>query len=189
MFPGFELLPDSARGDPIELVSYDPVWPSRFQAWKDKLLSVLKPSPRRIDHIGSTAISGLKAKPSIDIQVTVDDMLREAVYVPAIESLGVQLRSRDSDHRYFRPFAGRPRDVHIHVCTSGGEWERRHLLFVAYLRHDAAARLEYMQAKEAACARWADDRAAYTGAKDAVIRAIQAKAEAWAAETGWDASA
>lgn len=184
-FPGFELVPNSGRGDPVALAPYDPTWPQRFQAWKQRLIAVLPRRPRRIDHIGSTAVPGLIAKDSVDIQVSVDDIRDEGGYVGAIESLGVQLRSRDDLHRYFRPFAGRSRDVHVHVCDAGGEWERIHLLFVAYLQKDRAARESYAQAKLAAAARWADDRAAYTDAKDHVIRDIESRAEEWAQATGW----
>jgi GrpB-like predicted nucleotidyltransferase (UPF0157 family) len=75
--------------------------------------------------------------------------------------------------------------VHIHVCNAGSAWERRHILFVAYLRQDATARDEYLRAKELAAARWADDRIAYTEAKDEVIASILERAQAWAARTGW----
>ena len=186
MHAGFELVPGSDRKlELIQLVPYDPEWPSRFNDWKQKLTGALGRTQRRIDHVGSTAVPGLPAKPVIDIQVSVDDMLDEAAYVPAIESLGVQLRSRDDDHRFFRPFADRSRDVHVHVCNAGSPWERRHLLFVAYLRSDAGARGAYLKAKESATARWADDRIAYTEAKDEVIREIATRAEAWAARTRW----
>jgi GrpB-like predicted nucleotidyltransferase (UPF0157 family) len=181
--PSFQITPDSGRGDPIELVAYDPEWPARYEVWRARLEAVL--AARRIDHIGSTAVPGLKAKPSIDIQVSVEDLTDEATYVPAIESLGVQLRNRDSEHRYFRPFAGLPRDVHVHVCSAGSAWERRHLLFVAFLRISKPARRDYLRAKEAALARWADDRVAYTEAKDDVIASITERAEEWARKTGW----
>lgn len=185
MTPGFEIIPGSDRGiEPIELVPYDQGWPAQFDTWKARLLGALSPAPRRIDHVGSTAVPGLPAKPVIDIQVSVDDLLDEAAYVPAIESLGIQLRSRDDENRFFRPFEDRPRDVHIHVCGAGSRWERRHLLFVAYLRADAAARDAYLQAKLAAAARWSDDRIAYTEAKDEIIREITARAELWEAHAG-----
>jgi GrpB-like predicted nucleotidyltransferase (UPF0157 family) len=58
-------------------------------------------------------------------------------------------------------------------------------LFAAYLRHDAAAREEYLRGKELAAARWADDRLAYTDAKTEVIRPIAMRAEEWARTTGW----
>ncbi len=186
MVPGFEVVPESDRGmELIQLAPYDPKWPARFDAWKRRLSLALTQTARRIDHVGSTAVPGMAAKPVIDIQVSVDDMRDEAAYVPAIESLGVQLRSRDDDHRFFRPFPRRPRDVHIHVCNVGSAWERRHLLFVDYLRATATAREAYLQAKHAALARWADDRIAYTEAKDDVILAITAQADVWARHTGW----
>lgn len=183
MDPTFEITPNSARGDPIVLVPYDAAWRERFETWKSKLHHALP--ARRIDHIGSTSVPGLVAKPIVDIQVSVDDIADEAAYVPALEALGIQLRNRDSEHRYLRPFAGLPRDVHIHVCGPGSIWERRHLLFVAFLRADETARRDYVAAKLAAQARWADDPVAYTEAKDAVIVDISERAEEWAGRTGW----
>jgi len=98
MEPGFEIIPDSERdaADPIELVQYDPAWPLRFEAWRQRLSKVLGPKPVRIDHVGSTAIPGLAAKPVVDVQISVEDVRDESAYVPAIESIGVQFRSRDS---------------------------------------------------------------------------------------------
>ncbi len=184
--PGFEVTSSSDRPlDPIELVSYDPEWPLRFEAWRRKLAAALGPTARRIDHFGSTSVPGTPAKPVIDVQIRVDDMNREDLYAPQIEALGVQLRSRDNDHRFFRPFADRPRDVHIHVCNLGSEWARKDLLFASYLRHDAAARAEYVRDKELAAARWADDRIAYTEAKTEIVGKILVRAEAWALRSGW----
>ncbi|HKC20215.1 MAG TPA: GrpB family protein, partial [Candidatus Dormibacteraeota bacterium] len=155
----FEVVSGSERPlDPIELVPYDPEWTARYESWRKKLASALGPTAKRIDHFGSTSIPGLAAKPVIDVQVSVEDMAKEEMYVPQIEALGVQLRSRDDDHRFFRPFVGMPRDVHIHVCNLGSEWSRKDVLFAAFLRHDAAARQEYLRGKELAAARWADDR-------------------------------
>jgi GrpB-like predicted nucleotidyltransferase (UPF0157 family) len=186
LYPGHEVIPDSRRPlELIELVPYNPAWATRFEHLRGHLLSALDRPPRRIEHIGSTAVPGLAAKPIIDIQVSVDDFRDEPSYAPAIESLGVQLRSRDDEHRYFRPFADRARDVQIHVCNAGGSWERRHPLFVSYLRMNAAARTSYAAAKQMAVARWADDRVAYTEAKRAAIDTIMVAAEAWAEKTGW----
>ncbi len=186
MYPGFEVTGDSDRDlEPIELVPYDPEWPARFETWRLKLSAALGPTARRIHHFGSTSIPGLPAKPVIDIQVRVDDMTREDLYVPQIEALGVQLRSRDDDHRFFRPFAGTPRDVHIHVSNVDSDWARKDLLFAAYLRQDAPARIEYLRGKELAAEQWADDRIAYTEAKTEVIASIAPRAEEWARRTGW----
>jgi GrpB-like predicted nucleotidyltransferase (UPF0157 family) len=185
MAPGFALLPDAERRlEPIEIVPYDARWPAIFQDWKGRMLEVLT-QPARIEHVGSTAVPGLPAKPIVDIQVSVADLKDERAYRPALESLGIRLRSRDDEHRYFHPPAERPRDVHVHVCSVGSRWERSHILFVAYLRRDAPARDSYVVAKREAAAKWRDDRAAYTDAKNGVIGAIMARAEAWAVDTGW----
>ena len=177
MWPGYELIPNSERAEnePIELVPYDPSWPEQFVAWKSRLLAVLEPGTR-IEHIGSTSVPGLPAKPVIDILVSVPDIRDEPAYVPAIESLGAQFRSRDDLHRYFRPFSGRPRDVQIHVCNVGSQWEQRHLLFRDSLRADATARDAYLRAKQEAAARWKDDRIAYADAKTEVIEQLLVKA-------------
>jgi GrpB-like predicted nucleotidyltransferase (UPF0157 family) len=187
MFQGFEIIPGTDRPlrDLVEIVPYDDSWPSLYDTWSHRLATALGPIAKRIEHIGSTAVSGLPAKPVIDIQVSVDDMMDEARYVPAIEALGVQLRSRDDEHRYFRPFSGRPRAVQVHVCAVGSRWERVHLLFRDYLRADAAARLSYTESKREAAAHWRDDRIAYTEAKTGTILNLIEAAEAWAKETGW----
>jgi len=188
-WPGFVLLPEAERGrEPIEIVPYDNRWPSIFAQWKKRLLDVLPDRPR-VEHVGSTSVPGLAAKPIVDIQVSVADLEDEAGYVPEIESLGVRLRSRDELHRYLVPLAGQPRAVHIHVCPAGSEWERSHLLFVTYLRRDASSRESYLAAKLAAAAKWRDDRWAYTDAKNEAIAAIMARAEAWARDTGWSRQA
>src|SRR5439155_22478317 len=112
-------------------------------------------------------------------QVRVGGLVDVRSCSPAIESLGVQLRSRDEDHRYFRPFGGRPREVHIHVCRAGGKWEARHLLFRDYLRASPDARRDYLEAKVAAAARSADDRTADTDAKSEVSGQLMDAAEPW----------
>lgn len=180
MDPGYEVIPNSERPEPeeVELVPYNPHWPEQFLAWEERLLAVLEPGPR-IEHIGSTSVPGLPAKPVIDILIMVRDMRDETAYVPAIESLGVQFRMRDHQHRYFRPFSGRPRDVQIHVCNAGSQWEQRHLLLRDYLRADARARDVYLRAKQEAAARWKDDRIAYADAKTEVIDQLLAKARTY----------
>lgn len=185
--PAFELGADSSRleVEPVYVVPYDSTWPDQYEAWKDTILAALPKPPRRIEHVGSTAVPGLAAKPVIDIQISVDDFNDHSAYQPALESLGLQLRSRDSDHTYFRPRAGRPREIHVHVCSSGSAWERQHLLFRDYLRSDADARRTYLRAKEAAAARWSDDRLAYTEAKGDTIRRLMTEAGEWATAEKW----
>lgn len=178
-FPDFEVVPESGRTpEPIAVVEYDAAWPAAFDEWRERLADALGSAAVRIEHVGSTSVAGLPAKPVIDIQVSVAAVEDEARYVPQVEALGVQLRSRDRWHRYFRPFPGRPRDVHIHVCAAGSEWERDHLLFRDYLSTHPEAREAYAAAKRRAALVWGDDRLAYTDAKAAVIQEIMAAAEA-----------
>jgi GrpB-like predicted nucleotidyltransferase (UPF0157 family) len=188
VWPGWQLTEQSERTDPIRVVDPDDAWPARFHRWREWIASALGPTARRIDHVGSTAVPGLPAKPIIDVQVSVADLDEEAAYVPALEGIGVQLRSRDALHRYFRPFPGRPRDVHVHVCAAGSNWEREHLLFRDYLRAHPDDARRYAHAKREAARCWADDGWAYTDAKGAVILDILEKAESWAAADDWPPS-
>jgi GrpB-like predicted nucleotidyltransferase (UPF0157 family) len=180
VWPGFETTQGSERsGDPIHIVDYDPTWPSRYDGWHETLRSCLGGTALRIDHVGSTSVPGLAAKSIVDIQISVANVDDESRYVPALERAGVQLRSRDNLHRYFRPFPGSPRSVHVHVCTAGSEWEREHLLFRDYLRAHPLARDAYATAKRRAAATWADDGFAYTDAKADIILAILDAAARW----------
>ena len=135
--------------------------------------------------MGSTSVPGLAAKPITDIQVSVADLGGEPSYVPPLQAIGLVLRSRDELHRFFRPPAGQPHEVHVHVCAAGGQWERDHLLFRDYLRAHPAACLRYAEAKRASVRRWSDDGWAYTEAKTGVILDVLEQAEDWAVATNW----
>jgi GrpB-like predicted nucleotidyltransferase (UPF0157 family) len=184
-WPGFQVTDGSERYDPIKVVPYDKAWPARFEAWRKLISKALGRAALRIEHVGSTSVPDLPAKPIVDVQVSAADMSDEQSYVPHLERLGVQLRSRDDLHRYFRPFAGRPRDVHVHVCPAGSQWERAHLLFRDYLRANPAACEVYAKVKQEASGVWSDDGWAYTDAKSDVILDALQEAEQWASHTGW----
>ena len=170
IWPDWNVTAGSERiGDVIKVVAYDPTWPDRFAAWRQVLHAALGPTAVHIEHVGSTSVPGLAAKPIVDVQVSVADLDNEQAYVPALEAVGLQLRSRDLFHRYFRPFPGRPRDVHVHVCELGSEWEAEHLRFRDHLRTHPEARDKYAKTKRDAAAQWADDGLAYTDAKTEVI--------------------
>lgn len=185
--PTFAFVPNSDRSrlDPIQVVPYDPAWPARFEDWRRRLATALGPVARRIDHVGSTAVPGLASKPIIDVQIGVTDVDDEADYVAAIESAGVAFRAREVGHRYFRPGGDRARDVQIHVCTAGGEWQRVHLLFRDYLRSSGAVATQYGQLKARLADVFRDDRLAYNDGKSTFILRTLADAEEWAARVGW----
>ena len=185
-FPGMMFTTGSERAhDPIEVAGYDERWPARFADWQSRLATALGPVAIRIEHVGSTAVPELAAKPIVDIQVSVVDVEDEAAYVPDIEACGMRLRLREPGHRYFRPPADRPRDVQLHVCGAGSGWERDHLLFRDYLRAHPAVRDAYAELKRELAERYPDDRLAYTDAKSAFILDALEAADEWAIRTGW----
>jgi GrpB-like predicted nucleotidyltransferase (UPF0157 family) len=185
--PGWEVIAgsDRSRSDPVEVVDYDPAWATVFDRWRGRLLHELGGVAVRLDHVGSTAVPGLAAKPVIDVQVSVHRIEEEAAYVPSIERAGVAFRSRDTQHRYFRPAGDLPRDVQVHVCEAGSRWERQHLLFRDYLRSRPSVRDAYGRLKRELAARHRHDRIAYNEAKTDFILDAMAHAEAWAGEMGW----
>lgn len=187
LYPGVELVDSAERADTLDVVPYDTAWPSAFTRWQGVIADALRGTALRVEHVGSTSVPGLPAKPVIDVLVTVPDFDDEPTYVPAFEAAGLQLRSRDRQHRYLRPFPGRPRTVHVHVCPPGSTWERDHLLFRDYLRAHDDARDAYARLKLHLVEVWHDDRMAYTEAKGDLIRPTLAAAERWAAATGWTA--
>lgn len=178
VWSGFATTAGSERRDPpIRIVEYDAEWSVRFERWRQVLRDALGATARRIEHVGSTSVRGLPAKAIVDIQISVVDLADESSYVPPIEASGLQLRSRDDLHRYFRPYPDRPRDVHVHVCALGSTWEADHLRFRDHLRARPEARDAYAQVKRDAAARWGDDGIAYTDAKTAVILELLASAD------------
>jgi GrpB-like predicted nucleotidyltransferase (UPF0157 family) len=186
IFPGFTQNPGTARAsEGVEVAGYDPDWPRQFGRRRDRLAAALGAAAVRIEHVGSTSVPGLAAKPVIDVQVSVTDISDEESYVPAIESAGFVLRSREDARRFFRPPAAAPREAQVHVCQAGGPWERDHLLFRDYLRARPDARDRYGELKRELAARWHDDRIAYTEAKTGFILDILDDAGEWAAQTCW----
>lgn len=180
-FPAMEFTAGSERPhDGIEVVAYDERSPARFEMWRRRLAAALGPTAMRIEHVGSTAIPGLAAKPIIDIQFSVADLEDESRYLVAVESRGLQLRAREPGHRYFRPPADRPREVHLHACAAGSDWERDHLLFRDYLRAHPKVRDAYADLKRTLAQRYPDDRLAYTDAKSAFILDVLDEAARWA---------
>jgi GrpB-like predicted nucleotidyltransferase (UPF0157 family) len=173
------------RNEPIELVPYDPTWPGVFEEMRARLATALGPVALRIDHVGSTAVPGLAAKPVIDIQVSVPDVDDESAYKEAMESQGLELRWIEPGHRYFRPPPDLPRLYHVHVCSTGSEWERVHLLFRDHLRTHGDSAQTYEALKGQLARDYRGDRIGYTDAKSPFIEDVLVRAERWAKETGW----
>ncbi len=181
-----EVVPGTARpGDPHEVTDYNPDWPAQFRAWRDRLAAALGQAAVRIDHVGSTSVPGLAAKPVIDVQVSVPDVDDERPYLCSAESVGLVLQLRERGHRFLLPPAAQPRDVHVHVCSSGGVWERDHLLFRDYLRAHPSVCENYAALKKELIVRWRHDRKAYGDSKTGFVLDTLADAAEWAMSTGW----
>jgi GrpB-like predicted nucleotidyltransferase (UPF0157 family) len=161
----------------VEIVAYEVAWPARYEAERARIGAALGTAALRIEHVGSTAVPGLAAKPIVDILVAVDDPSDEAAVVRPLEDAGYVLRVREEGHRMLRTPAG---DVHIHLWRSGSDDERRHLLFRDWLRHDGADRARYASAKRALAEKDWPDMNHYAEAKGPVIAEIMGHAEAWA---------
>jgi GrpB-like predicted nucleotidyltransferase (UPF0157 family) len=159
-----------AERRPIVLVASDPAWPFRFEEEAARICAALGDDVR-VEHVGSTAVPGLIAKPIVDIQVSVADVEDEAAYVGALEAAGYVLRVREPGHRMLRTPA---LDVHVHVCAVGSDWEARHLAFRDRLRADEVARDRYAAVKRELAQRDWPTMNDYAEAKSGVISAIMA---------------
>ena len=157
----------------IEIVPYDTAWPARFGEEEQRLRRALGNRADRIDHVGSTAVPGLAAKPIVDIQVSVADVEDERSYLPALEAAGYLLRVREPDHRLVRTPA---LDVHVHICSAGSAWERDHLLFRDRLRSNHTDRDRYAALKRSLAADDWPDMNAYADAKGPLIAEILGRA-------------
>jgi len=172
--------------DPIVIVPYDPLWPEHFLELGTALRKVLGETALRIDHVGSTAIPGLDAKPIIDVQISVVSFEPLNAYRIPIESLGFVFRASNPDltKRYFREGPGERR-THVHVRRVGSWAEQGALLFRDYMRtHEQDAR-RYAELKYDLAEKFRDDRPGYTTGKDPFIWEILSKADKWSQEIGW----
>ena len=162
------------------LVDYDPAWPSAFEEEASAIHRALGDVARGIEHVGSTSVPGLAAKPVIDIQVAVGSLTPRAPVVDPLRAIGYEhvIDPIEPGHEFLKKGygEGEGRMVHVHVCESGGEWERRHLAFRDELRRDPQSAADYAALKRELAARHPRDIYAYTDAKTAFIREIEARA-------------
>jgi GrpB-like predicted nucleotidyltransferase (UPF0157 family) len=173
--------------EPIEIHPYDQVWPTLFSELGGRLRSHLGRVALRIDHIGSTAVPGLAAKPIIDIQISVAALDPIAAFQRPLEASGLRYVADNPEltKRYFREQPG-ARRTHVHVRRAGSFSEQFALLFRDFLRaHDTEADA-YARHKEELARRYRTDRDAYVTAKTPSIWEIIHRADIWAQRTGWE---
>ncbi len=167
---------ERAIREPIRLVPHDLAWPAAFAAEQRRLLSLFPLELRAVEHIGSTAIPGMPAKPIVDMLAGVDSMAAaDALFEQVLLHGYATSRAFNEmlpDRRWFmRSVEGR-RTHHLHIVVFGGPTWQRHLLFRDRLRSNAALAQSYARLKSELAARFEHDREAYTDAKSAFVASV-----------------
>lgn len=157
--------------DAVVLADPDPRWPAQFAVAAAEITAALGNDPL-LHHVGSTAVADLPAKPTLDIVLVVDDPADELAYVPALESIGFELRVREPDWYEHRLLRRPTRTVHLHVFGPACPEVARMLRFRDRLRTDPGARKRYAQVKQQLAAREWPTVQHYANAKTETIRAI-----------------
>ena len=164
------------RSAPIELVDYDPQWPVEFAMLEDEIRRALGPRALAVEHVGSTSVPGLSAKPIIDILLVVADSADEPAYVPPLQAAGYTLRIREPDWHEHRMFRRRSPNINLHVFSPDSPEVGRLLAFRDHLRADAADRELYETTKRRLARRQWKYTQDYADAKSEVVEEILARA-------------
>ena len=160
----------------IVVVDYDPSWPEKFAKHAEILSQALGSKALAIEHVGSTSVPGLAAKPIIDIDVIVEDSSDEATYLPELVQAGYVLRVREPDWHQHRMFRTPELNVHIHIFSPGCTEFTRHLDFRDHLRTHPDDRLLYESLKRRLANEDWPDMNAYARAKTEVVEQILTRA-------------
>jgi GrpB-like predicted nucleotidyltransferase (UPF0157 family) len=162
----------------VVLVDYSDEWPERFERLRDRIAAGLGEDARQIEHVGSTSVPGLMAKPVIDIVLVVADTTDEDAYVPALEHIGFEFRLREPDWFEHRLLRHEEPAANLHVFPDGCDEVTRMIAFRDHLRTDAADRTLYECAKRDLARREWPTVQHYADAKTDVIAGIVARAMA-----------
>jgi GrpB-like predicted nucleotidyltransferase (UPF0157 family) len=165
----------------VEIVEYDPKWVTLYREERARILAVIGHLQVAVEHIGSTAVVGLGAKPVIDIMVGVDCLSDAQLCMEPLKSLGYryhpEIEATMPDRRFFGK--GEPpkeQHYHVHMVEKGSEFWRVHLAFRDYLRSHPETSRQYCKLKKKLASEYGSDREGYTEAKTEFIESIVAKA-------------
>lgn len=171
----------------IEIAAYDPRWPQMFEAEKTRILDAVGPWIVQIEHMGSTSVPGLGAKPIIDMMIGVRTLAEaDAHCIQPIEALGYEyislFESEMPERRYFRRHNSAGVRTHqIHLVAFGGPFWERHLAFRDYLRAHPEEARAYEALKRELAPKFSDVND-YAEAKTEFVKAVEARAFAWKAQ-------
>ena len=172
----------------IVLSEYQELWPQQFLRVAEQVRAVVPIAGAVLEHIGSTSVPGLCAKPVLDILLGVGSLGEVEAWIPSLGSAGFMYRPEYEvaipDRRYFVRPEGQTVRVHLHAVLLGGQLWRQHLYFRNALREEPLLREQYATLKRGLAVAHAGDKAAYTEAKSPFIRQVLASnlACAWAVQ-------
>jgi GrpB-like predicted nucleotidyltransferase (UPF0157 family) len=166
---------------PVEVFDHDPQWPKMFDREKTLILNALGNKVISIEHIGSTSVPGLGAKPIIDIMVSVRVLSDAKRCIRPLESIGYEYVPEYEDsipeRRYFRKGPNKPnKHYHLHMVEYDGELWKRYLLFRDYLRTHPQTASEYFKLKKRLAVKYRLNREGYTDAKASFVASVISKA-------------
>ncbi|MGA9286946.1 MAG: GrpB family protein [Anaerobacillus sp.] len=163
----------------VNLSDYNPYWEKEFEIEKNNILEVLGDKAVGIEHIGSTSIKGLQAKPIIDLMVGVQHLEEVSHYISLLSQIDYEYvpKAEFKDRKFFRKGSWGQGTSHLHICEiHGGEWTEK-LLFRDYLRVYPEVAEEYASLKRELASKHQFDRPIYTKKKEPFIKSIIEKAE------------
>jgi GrpB-like predicted nucleotidyltransferase (UPF0157 family) len=161
---------------PIRLAQHDPEWSMQYVAEEQKIKAALGSAALVVEHVGSTSIPGIPAKPTIDILLAVRDSTDERAYVPALEAQGYRLHIREPDWHQHRLLKGDQTPVNLHVFTVGSSEISRMVLLRDRCRSHPEERALYERTKLELASRVWRHVQHYANAKGEIIEEIIARA-------------
>lgn len=169
--------------DVVWIVDYDPSWALLFKQEKAGLLDSLGAEIVEIEHIGSTSVPGLAAKPIVDILIGLRQFVPTAEQIGCLEGLGYVYEGQVlnlPEHHFFRK--GMPRTFHLHIAQPESPFWQRQILFRDFLRSHPQEAEEYVRLKRSLAVQFHQDRKTYAASKTPLIEALLTKARAWQAQ-------
>lgn len=165
--------------DRVVVTPYDASWPLRYEEERRRIVDALGDLLLAVEHVGSTAVPGLCAKPIVDILAGLRRFEDGERCVAPLEALNYEYRGEAGvpGRLFFRKFTGERRTHHLHVVELDGREWRRHILFRDALRRNGALASEYGQLKTSLAGRLPRDRERYTEAKAPFIERVLSRAD------------
>ena len=161
---------------PIIILEYDPCWPELFEREANRIRFLLGEKVLLLEHVGSTSVPGLCAKPIIDILLVVADSSNEKSYVSDLEAAGYTLRIREPEWFEHRMFKGPDTDINLHVFSEGESEVKRIMKFRNWLRANPSDRDKYASVKRSLAKREWRHVQHYADEKTSIVKEIMERA-------------